>query len=170
MSGGSCGACMCWHEPRTSSILLKVLELISQQKQVFPGLPTETYSLSVSDRAAALAELHEGLNWCLGVGLAAWQSHTRNTLLHSSAWCTLPHSSGLNRNISLWNFPDLPKQRGPLFFLVLAELWTAIYFYTYCIARILFATTTVSFVILWTFRGKRLSLISLCFPCAKNSD
>lgn len=104
-----------------------------------------------------------GLNSCLGVGLAAWRSHTRNTLLHSSAWCTLPHSSGLSRNVSLCSLPDLPRQRDHLFFPVLAVLWTVLYFYPCYIEYILFASTTAPFVVLWTSGRMGLSHFSL-FP------
>ena len=126
MSGGSSGAWMlawaqgqfCFFEGFRTNLLA----------QVFPGHPTKTCSFSVSGSTAALAELPQGLNRHLGVGLAAWQSHTRNTLLHSSAWCALPHSSGLSRNVCLWNLLDPPRQRDHLFFLVSAVLWTVLYF------------------------------------------
>lgn len=53
--------------------------------------------------------------------------------------------------------------RGYLFFPVLAVQSTVLYVYTCCITHVLFASNTISFVILWTSGGERQSLISL-FP------
>lgn len=61
MSDGRGGAvCVCCHKPRANFVLLKVLELISQQKHIFPDHPTKTCFFPVSDSAAALAGYSRG--------------------------------------------------------------------------------------------------------------
>lgn len=111
--------CVLVHEFRDSSVLLKVLELISQQK----GQPAKNIFPFCSVSAAGV-KLTPG---CRSGSLPiTFQEHP------SPLICLVHTSSFLSRNVSLWNLPDPPRQRDHLFFLVLAVLWTVFYFYTCC--------------------------------------
>ena len=124
--------CVLVHEFRASSVLLKVLELISQQK----GQPAKNIFPFCFVNAAGV-KLTPGC-WSGSLPIT-FQEHP------SPLICLVHTSSFLSRNVSLWNLPDPPRQRVHLFFLVLAVLWTSLLFLhmLLCI-QIVFALATVS--------------------------
>ena len=99
--------------------------------------------------------------------MLVWQPANHIPGTPFSIICLVHTSSFLSRNVSLWNLPDPPRQRDHLFFLVLAVLWTVLYFYTCCFVYIyiIVIVQLLSYVRLFATHG----LQHIGLPCPSPS-